>query len=500
MTTKVSLPLQFSRNYAAPLDSLSVFDNLTVLNSAISSNFSYPGMIATVKDAENNGKVFVLNSTKEEWLQVSGSTSGSSNITVLGTISTGTWNAGTIAVAHGGTGATDATAARTNLGVRIGTNVQAYNSTLAAVAGGTYTGDDSITTVGTVATGTWNAATIAVAKGGTGGTDAATARTGLGVRIGTDVQAYNATLGSVAAGTYTGSTSITTVGTVSTGTWNAATIAVAKGGTGGTDAATARTNLEVRIGTDVQAYSAVLGSVAAGTYTGDDSITTVGTIGTGTWNAATIALAKGGTGATNNVTARTNLGVRIGTDVQGYNSTLAAVAGGTYTGDDSITTVGTIATGTWNGALNFGSGSANNLTGEFVISNGLPAGWSRSKYSIFVSYAESVNAVSFELKGASNSVINPATGTVLQFVIQISARSTADDCAGWTIKGVLKDTSSGVSIVGSTTKEFWGDSIFTGGEVDVSIGVGTGHLAIGGTGISGKTIRWSAVSHLCWTS
>ena len=88
----------------------------------------------------------------------------------------------------------------------------------------------------------------------------------------------------------------------------------------------------------------------------------------------------------------------------------------------------------------------------------------------------------------------------MQFVIQISARSTADDCAGWTIKGVLKDTSSGVSIVGSTTKEFWGDSIFTGGEVDVSICVGTGHLAIGGTGISGKTIRWSAVSHLCWTS
>jgi len=39
----------------------------------------------------------------------------------------------------------------------------------------------------------------------------------------------------------------------------------------------------------------------------------------------------------------------IGTDVQAYNSTLAAVAGGTYSGDDSITTVGTISAGTWNG-------------------------------------------------------------------------------------------------------------------------------------------------------
>jgi hypothetical protein len=39
---------------------------------------------------------------------------------------------------------------------------------LAAVAGGTYTGDDSITTVGTISAGTWNGSTIAVANGGTG--------------------------------------------------------------------------------------------------------------------------------------------------------------------------------------------------------------------------------------------------------------------------------------------------------------------------------------------
>ena len=48
---------------------------------------------------------------------------------------------------------TDTSAARTNLGVAIGTNVQAFNSTLASVAGGTYSGDDSITTIGTVTAG-----------------------------------------------------------------------------------------------------------------------------------------------------------------------------------------------------------------------------------------------------------------------------------------------------------------------------------------------------------
>jgi hypothetical protein len=50
----------------------------------------------------------------------------------------------------------------------IGTDVQAYNSTLADVAGGTYTGDDSITTVGTIATGTWQGSTVGAGYGGTG--------------------------------------------------------------------------------------------------------------------------------------------------------------------------------------------------------------------------------------------------------------------------------------------------------------------------------------------
>jgi hypothetical protein len=43
-----------------------------------------------------------------------------------------------------------------------------------------------------------------------------------------------------------------------------------------------------QIGVDLQAYSATLASVAAGTYVGDDSITTVGTISTGTWQGTAI--------------------------------------------------------------------------------------------------------------------------------------------------------------------------------------------------------------------
>ena len=183
-----------------------------------------------------------LASTKELKINgtsvLSGTTLGSgvigSSLTSVGTIATGTWNGTAIAVAKGGTGSTTAGDARTALGLAIGTDVQAYNSTLAAVAGGTYTGDDSIATVGTVTSGTWNGTAIAVANGGTGSTSTSDARTALGLAIGTDVQAYNSTLAAVAGGTYTGDDSIATVGTVTAGTWSASTIALNKGGTGAT--------------------------------------------------------------------------------------------------------------------------------------------------------------------------------------------------------------------------------------------------------------------------
>jgi hypothetical protein len=63
--------------------------------------------------------------------QLSGSYTG---ITGVGVLANGTWTANTIAVAYGGTGATNATDARTNLGVVIGSNVQAYSVQLQSLA------------------------------------------------------------------------------------------------------------------------------------------------------------------------------------------------------------------------------------------------------------------------------------------------------------------------------------------------------------------------------
>jgi hypothetical protein len=108
-----------------------------------------------------------------------------------------------LAISDGGTGGITAAAARGNIGVAIGTDVQAYNANLTTYAGiapsanvqtllgaanysafktslslnsventaiSTWAGSANITTLGTIATGTWQGTTIAVNKGGTGQT------------------------------------------------------------------------------------------------------------------------------------------------------------------------------------------------------------------------------------------------------------------------------------------------------------------------------------------
>jgi len=91
-------------------------------------------------------------------------------------------NSGEIAIAQGGTGASSASAARTALGLAIGSNVQAYDAQLADVAGLAVTNGGFIVGDGS---------NFVLESG-------STARTSLGLAIGSDVQAYDAQLDTLA--------------------------------------------------------------------------------------------------------------------------------------------------------------------------------------------------------------------------------------------------------------------------------------------------------------
>jgi hypothetical protein len=241
-----------------------------------------------------------------------------------------------------------AATARTNLGVAIGTNVQAHSAALDATTASFTTADeiklDGIEALADVTDATNIAASggyvaggtdVTLTDGGTGASDAPTARTNLGVAIGSDVQAHSAVLdattasflsadeakldGIEALADVTDATNIAANGGYVAGGTD---VALTDGGTGASDAPTARTNLGLVIGSDVQAHSTVLDATTA-SFTGADETkldgiealadvtdaTNIAASGGYVAGGTDVALTDGGTGASDAPTARANLGV-----------------------------------------------------------------------------------------------------------------------------------------------------------------------------------------------
>jgi hypothetical protein len=224
---------------------------------------------------------------------------GSSNIVTLGTVATGTWNATTIGTTKGGTGLTSFTN-----------------------GGAVYATSTSALTTGT----------LPIASGGTGATNAAAARTALGVAIGVGgSQAYDADLDGLSALTGTGivfrSADNTYIAGNSLGSVN---LALNSLGVGVAASATAgridSTSLVVSAG--AQASSLGIGVAASGTAGRIDSTSLVVSAGAQSSSLGVGTAASGTAGeirATNNITAYFSSDIKFKENIQEIPNALQTV-------------------------------------------------------------------------------------------------------------------------------------------------------------------------------
>lgn len=206
----------------------------------------------------------------------------------------------------------DASAQRTTLGLVIGTNVQAYDAELVALAGLTSAADKLPYFTGSGAAAVTTLSSYM--RGIIDDADEATFKVSVNLEIGTDVQAYDADLSAIAALANTDSNFIVGNGSA----WVVET------------GATARTSLGLG-SMAIQAHTSV--NIDGGTI---DGITD-------------LAIADGGTGSSTAANARTALGLAIGSNVLAYDAGLSNLAGISmaadkfyYTSADNTHVAGTI--------------------------------------------------------------------------------------------------------------------------------------------------------------